>query len=171
VKKKHLHERVGLVESHFDKLLIRSEEMRQTVVPNIRFKDITQEVTRIVALSEIHEGIVAVQTLHTTTALIVNENEEGLVENDIPLFFQKVCSEANYAHDCVERLQTLPQEPANGAAHLRSIALSRGNPSVSLIIANYKIHLGTWQSIILYDFDPDDRPCRTVIVQILGNHQ
>lgn len=153
---------------HFDKLVIAANELHKTVVPRIKWKDVTSEVTRVVANSGIREGIVAVQTLHTTAALLVNENEKGLVARDIPRLLEKICPVGSYAHDREERLRTLCNESANGVSHLRSIALSSGNPLVALVVSNHKIHLGTWQGILFYDLDPENRPCRTLVVQVVG---
>lgn len=150
---------------HFDKILIETGELRETKVARIRWKDITNEITHIVSHSQVREGFVVAQTRHTTTALILNENEEGLVTDDIPRLLERVCPEGAYAHDREERLSAMLHEPANGVSHLRSVLLSGVPP---LAISNHKIQFGTWQSVIFYDFDPENRPARTVVVQVLG---
>ncbi|OGZ07766.1 MAG: hypothetical protein A3D65_01545 [Candidatus Lloydbacteria bacterium RIFCSPHIGHO2_02_FULL_50_13] len=140
-------------------------ELQSTIVPRVKWKDITSEVTRAVSRSKVREGFVIVQSRHTTTALILNENEEGLVTVDIPRLLERVCPDGVHAHDREERLNAMLNEPANGVSHLRSVILSGIPP---LVISNHKIQFGTWQSVIFYDFDPENHPSRTVVVQVLG---
>lgn len=153
--------------SHFDKIVISTDTLHATAVPNIRWKDITSEVMQVVSHAKIKEGVVIAQTQHTTTGLTLNENEEGLVNDDIPLLLARLCPEGAYVHDREERLSAMLNEPANGVSHLRSVALSR-LALPPLVVSNYKIQFGTWQSVLFYDFDPANRPSRTVVVQVLG---
>lgn len=151
--------------AHFDTIVIAARELCHTAVPRIKWKDITNEVMHVVSHSQIREGLVVVQTCHTTTALMLNECEEGLVTDDIPRLLERLCPEGPYVHDREERLSAMLNEPANGAAHLQSLILSGIPP---LVISSHKIQFGTWQSVLFYDFDPENRPSREVVVQVLG---
>ncbi len=155
--------------AHKDEILIQASDLRATAAPGIKWKDLTNEITHVVAHSKIREGVVLAQSRHTTTALIVNENEEGLVEHDIPRFLDRLCLKGvPYMHDREERLRSMLNEPANGEAHIQSVVLSLFAPPVVLAVSNYRVQLGTWQSPLFFDFDSENRPARTVVVQVLG---
>ncbi|MBI4118248.1 MAG: YjbQ family protein [Parcubacteria group bacterium] len=151
---------------HFDKLTIRTAGMLPTSVPNIRLYDITKNITGVVLASKIKHGIVVAQSLHTTAGLLVNENEDGLLQNDFPNLLVSLCPEGTYTHDRPERLATLTNEPVNGVSHLRA-ALGL-LPSVTLIVKHSVVQLGTWQALLFVDCDPVHREERFVDVLVLG---
>ena len=103
--------------------------------------DITSKVQKIVEESDIQEGIAVIFTKHTTTALIVNENERGLL-SDIGLLLESSAPRGKgYLHDRID---------SNAHAHLRAILL---NSSVVIPIKDKKLELGTWQSILFVELD------------------
>lgn len=103
--------------------------------------DITPEIQKIVEESKVQEGIAVVFTKHTTTALIVNENEKRLL-TDIKLLLEGIAPRGKgYMHDRIDD---------NAHSHLRAILL---NPSVTIPIKDGKLELGTWQSILFVELD------------------
>ncbi len=103
--------------------------------------DITPLINQKIRESGIKEGIAVIFTRHTTTALFINENESGLLE-DVREFFQSLIPKGKgYKHDRIDR---------NAHSHLRSIIL---NPSLSIPIKDGKLLLGTWQSVIFAELD------------------
>lgn len=106
----------------------------------VEFVDITRQVQRIVDSSEIDEGVAVVFTRHTTTGLMINENESGLIK-DFENMLQKLVPPNDYFHNRIDN---------NADAHLRSVLL---NPSVVVPIKNKKLYLGTWQRIFLVELD------------------
>ena len=158
--------------THFEELQIPNSTLRPTVVPNIRYRNITKEVERAVAFANVAEGVVVIQTKHTTTAIIVNEYETGLIEGDLPRLLTKLISERTYEHDRAERILELgPDEPKNAPSHLRSILVGRGKCSATLVIHNSSIQLGTWQAVLFFDLDPDNHPGRQVVIQVMDRAQ
>lgn len=148
-------------------LEIPASKFKKTMVPRFWYVDITEDIQRFVAASRVKEGIVVVATEHTTAGLIVNENEPGLIEKDLPEMLVRLCPDnGKFKHDSEERLRELAFEPINGVAHLRTMLAS--DPSWKGIIHKSTIVLGKWQSIIFMDFDLDGRPSRTVNVQVVG---
>jgi|Deesub1362A_J573_1020465.scaffolds.fasta_scaffold01437_13 secondary thiamine-phosphate synthase enzyme len=116
--------------------------------------DITSEVRRAVEESGTKDGICTVFTLHTTTALILNEREERLI-NDLKNFLEKfVPSKGNYKHNEID---------SNADSHLRAILLS---PSISIPVADGDLFLGTWQSILFVELDGPRS--RNLIVKVVG---
>lgn len=161
------HKRVLRMQTHYDVIKIALAEM----VSEARGKrwapfNITRAVAKIVAASRVKEGVAVIQTKHTTTGLIVNENEAGLLEFDFPRFLARIIPEEGYRHDCEERLRALTDEPANGASHVRSLVA--GATSLSLIVHEGVLTLGSWQAILFLDFDPENRSERTIAVQVMG---
>jgi secondary thiamine-phosphate synthase enzyme len=118
------------------------------------FIDITREVERQVGKSGISEGLANIYTRHTTTAIIINENEPGLVEDYRALLDSLVPVGRGYHHDRIDR---------NAHAHLRSILLG---PSKTVPVKDGRLQLGTWQRIFLVELDGPRR--RNVIVQVMG---
>jgi secondary thiamine-phosphate synthase enzyme len=114
--------------------------------------DITPEVQREVSKSGARDGIVVVYTKHTTTSIIINENELGLKEDVLSLLKKIIPHAAGYRHDTIDD---------NADAHLRAALL--GN-SVVVPIENGRLELGTWQSILFVELDGPRR--RNVTIKV-----
>lgn len=117
--------------------------------------DITSEVQREVERSGIKNGIAVVYTQHTTTAVIINENESGLREDIVSVLDKLIPRGAGYMHDRIDD---------NADAHLRAIFL--GN-SVVVPVTNRKLDLGTWQRIMFVELD-GPRTRRIIVKTIEG---
>jgi secondary thiamine-phosphate synthase enzyme len=119
--------------------------------------DITQRVQGIVADSELNEGSVLVFVPGSTAGITTIEYEPGLLK-DYPEFFNKlVPADKNYYHD-----ETW--HDGNGYAHVRA---SLQGASLTVPFISGELLLGTWQQIILVDFDNTSRN-RKIIVQLTG---
>ncbi len=104
-------------------------------------RNITPEVKEVVKkLAEGRNGVAFVFTFHTTTALTVNEAESGLMEDLIDAYFSAV-PKLNYRHNRIDN---------NAEAHILASAI--GN-SVVLPVEGGELKLGTWQSVLLLEFD------------------
>lgn len=115
--------------------------------------DITSEVQRVVRSKNIRSGICVIFTRHTTTGIIINENEGGL-QHDIEVLLNTLVPKGKgYQHDQIDN---------NAHAHLRSVLLGS---SVTIPIENGSLALGTWQSIFFVECDGPRR--REVCVSIL----
>lgn len=120
--------------------------------------DITQKVQGILSDSELNEGSVLVFVPGSTAGITSIEYEPGLLK-DYPDFLEKLIpSNKTYNHD-----ETW--HDGNGYAHIRA-ALQGASITVPFI--GGELLLGTWQQIILIDFDNRSRN-RKVIVQLIGN--
>ncbi|AIF69885.1 hypothetical protein PAP_07475 [Palaeococcus pacificus DY20341] len=118
----------------------------------VEIVDITAQVEEIVKKSGISEGLVVVFTRHTTTALILNENEPRLLKDMERIFKELVPKGEGYAHDAIDH---------NAHSHLRSILMSS---SIAIPIENSRLALGTWQSILFIELDGPRR--RKVVVKV-----
>lgn len=130
------------------------------------FIDITDKVKNFVDESGIKTGFVNIQTLHTTAAVMINENEPGLIE-DIKKFLEKLAPQSGpyYEHDDFKKrtVNMCDGECANGHAHCKAILLP---VNVILNLINGKLQLGQWQRIFLVELDRA-RPRKAQIL-ILG---
>ncbi|HEX6436025.1 MAG TPA: secondary thiamine-phosphate synthase enzyme YjbQ [Candidatus Binatia bacterium] len=122
--------------------------------------DITAKVTAKVRDAEIDDGLVALFVTGSTASLTTIEHEPGLVQDIKELVEKLIPSERRYHHD--DRWGD-----DNGFSHLRA---SLFGPSLQIPIARGRLVLGTWQQIILLDFDNRPRT-REIVVQLIGGRE
>jgi secondary thiamine-phosphate synthase enzyme len=117
-----------------------------------QFIDLTDKVTAFVTESRIHTGLVNVQGLHTTTAIIVNEHDPLLLSDVAALLERIAPQDGLYRHDnlSLRTSNCVLAERPNGHSHCRALLLA---PSVSLNIAGGRPQLGIWQRIFLVELD------------------
>ena len=118
--------------------------------------DLTGEVRRVVAEAGAGEGTVTVFARGSTAAVTTIEFEPGAVADLGALLDRLIPRQGDYEHD-------RRNLDSNAYAHLRAALVG---PSVSVPIEGGRLALGTWQQIVLLDFD-DRRRERTVVVQIV----
>lgn len=120
--------------------------------------DITGQVADLVCETGVTNGLVVVFNVGSTAGITTTEFEPGLAKHDIKAAFERVAPEsAWYEHE-----QTWHDD--NGHSHVRASMLG---PSLSVPIVDGRLTLGTWQQIILVDFDTRPRQ-RTLVCQILA---
>ena|SRR3990172_969182 len=131
----------------------------------MEFVDITDQVASIIGQSGIRNGIVNVQTLHTTTAILINEHEPQLLQDMKELLDRLAPKQASYRHDdfTVRTVNLVPEEVPNGHAHCRALFL---RTSETINVAGGQMDLGRWQRIFFMELDRPKQ--RTVSVLILG---
>ncbi|MHC4194279.1 MAG: secondary thiamine-phosphate synthase enzyme YjbQ, partial [Planctomycetota bacterium] len=116
------------------------------------------QVSAAVAESGIRDGTVTVFNVGSTAGITTTEYEPGLVKYDIEAAFEKIAPRGGrYEHE-----ETWHDD--NGHSHVRATLLG---PSLSVPVVSKELTLGTWQQIILVDFDTRGRT-RTVVCQIIG---
>jgi len=118
--------------------------------------DITEQVKKIINNHNLEDAQVMVYVAGSTASITTIEYEPGLLK-DIPEAFEIIAPmDKTYHHD-----ETWHDE--NGFAHVRASMI--GN-SKSFPVKNYGLVLGTWQQIVLIDFDNKPRT-RCIYVQII----
>ncbi len=119
--------------------------------------DLTDKLRGILGDSGLKTGNLTVFVIGSTAAITTFEFEDGLV-NDIQEFYDKLIpKDKHYSHD-----QTWGD--ANGFSHLR--AAIQG-PSLTIPFQQGSLLLGTWQQVVLAEFDNRPRQ-RQIVVQIIG---
>ena len=121
-------------------------------VESQEFVDITSKVEDIVRNSKIKNGLCNIFAVGATAGLMINENEPMLIE-DLKKVLEKIASSKGFYHHA-----------ANAHSHIKSIIV--GN-SQTLPVKNGKLVLGTWQQIMVFNFDISDRK-REVAVTVIG---
>ena len=119
--------------------------------------DITHQLMSEIAHSGVQNGTVTLFVAGSTAGLTTIEYEPGLVE-DFCNFWQRAVPEGiDYSHD-------LRWDESNGYSHVRASLLG---PSLTIPFSDGRPTLGTWQQVVLIDFDNRPRH-RDIIVQIIG---
>jgi isopentenyl-diphosphate delta-isomerase len=131
--------------------------------PGPRFHDVTERVQTAVARLGLFEGMALVSALHTTAAVVVNE-DEPLLHEDFRRFLTRLAPPRGYEHDDLARRRMVPpDEPLNGHSHCQQLLL--GN-TVLLPVSRGRVRLGTWQRVFLVELDGSRS--RRVRVQSVG---
>ncbi len=112
-----------------------------------QFIDITRDVQRCVTEAGLADGLVCVFVPHTTAGVTLNENADPDVVDDVLDVLSKLVPErAGYRHT-----------EGNSDAHVKSSLMS---PSLTVMVENGRLLLGTWQGIYFTEFDgPRNRRC------------
>lgn len=126
-----------------------------------QFTLITDEVRNFALENKIENGVVEVFTPHTTTGLMITENEI-LHLVDIRFFLDKVApfkkepegphGNVKYLHDLISLRNDVPEdEPVNGHSHIRRLFF---NSSIRVPVINGECFLGDWSDIFFVELDP-----------------
>lgn len=115
--------------------------------------DVTDKVNSLLKKADVSEGILLVFSKHTTTALVVNEAESGLL-SDMDSFLEDLVPQKSYLHDRIDK---------NARSHLCSIVLQ---PSICLPVKDGRLGLGTWQRLLFVELDGPRE--RTVALSFAG---
>jgi secondary thiamine-phosphate synthase enzyme len=138
--------------------MVKTEKIEVRTKGNCDVVNITEQVSEVVAKSGVSEATVTVFNVGSTAGITTTEYEPGLVNYDIAALFEKIApANGRYEHE-----ETWHDD--NGHAHVRATLLG---PSLSVPVVDGRLTLGTWQQIILVDFDTRART-RTVVCQIIG---
>jgi secondary thiamine-phosphate synthase enzyme len=120
--------------------------------------DITEPIAEAIAGGEIRDGIVTVFVVGSTAAITTTEFEPGLAGTDLREALERIAPEdGHYAHEAT-------WDDDNGHSHVRAALIG---PSLTVPLVDGRLALGTWQQVVLMDFDTRGRE-REVVVQVLG---
>lgn len=117
-------------------MTVKSYSLKINTNKSFEIIDITSQINNLI---DIDEGIISIFSKHSTSAIVVNENESGLL-NDLEFTLDNLIDDKfSYKHDKIDN---------NAKSHLKSFLLSS---SESLPIKNLKLDLGTWQSVFFIE--------------------
>ncbi|HEV2130369.1 MAG TPA: secondary thiamine-phosphate synthase enzyme YjbQ [Longimicrobiaceae bacterium] len=131
-----------------EEIRIRSRERNQMI-------SITAQLQALVDRSGVREGVLVAQSLHTTGALTLNENADPDVVHDLLTKLERLAprEEPFYRH-----------AEGNSDSHLKT---SFFGPSLTVLVSEGRLVLGTWQGIFFCEFDGPRE--RRIAVQLLGD--
>lgn len=133
-------------------MTIKTYSLQINTNKNFEIIDITSKINELI---DVDQGIISIFSKHSTSAIVVNENEYGLL-NDLEFMLTNLVSDKfSYQHDRIDN---------NAKSHLKSFLLSS---SECLPIKNSKLDLGTWQSVFFIELDGPRRN-RTITLTMVG---
>jgi secondary thiamine-phosphate synthase enzyme len=126
--------------------------IRITTTNPTEFIDLTERVDALAAEAGMQTGLIHLQSLHTTTGIVVNEHEPLLLGDFDRLLASAAPVDAPYRHDdmSVRTVNLAPGERPNGHAHCRALLLGH---SASLNVANGHVQIGRWQRVFFVELD------------------
>jgi secondary thiamine-phosphate synthase enzyme len=131
----------------------------------MEFHDCTDSIEEMIEQSPVREGIVHIQSKHTTAAVIVNENEP-LVLQDMKRVLERIAPQTdNYLHNdfTIRTVNMTDDEDENGHSHCKAIFLP---VSQMLNLVDGSLDLGRWQRIFLLELDCPR--IRTLSIMMMG---
>jgi secondary thiamine-phosphate synthase enzyme len=135
---------------------IQTAELRFSTRGDGDVVDITAEVARCVEAAGVQKGLIVAFVLGSTAAISTMEHEPGGVQDLQAMFERLIPAVGDYEHN---RLNA----DTNSHAHQRATVVGA---SETVPVVDGRLALGTWQQLVLVDFD--DRPReRTVVVQAI----
>lgn len=130
---------------------------------NFQVLNITADVKKFVEKHQISKGYATITTQHTTTAIVLNEDEKFLISDIQNHLMELTPREKGYAHDNIKmRDNCPPDEPTNAHSHIKAILLGA---SENIPVFEGKLVLGRWQNIMLIELDgPRERKVSFALV-------
>lgn len=101
--------------------------------------DLTAQIQKVVAESGVQEGICHIFAPHTTAGLTLNENWDPTVRSDLVQALQAMVPDISYRHS-----------EGNAPSHLRATLVGA---HATLFVSRGRLMLGSWQGILLAEFD------------------
>ena len=135
-------------------MVLKRDTVKVNTSQRVEIQDITNDVEAVLKNSGIVEGILNVYSRHSTSGVVINENESGLLK-DFQLALQRLVPEgAGYQHDRIDN---------NADSHIRGFLLGG---SETIPVEDGRLMLGTWQSIFFVELDGPRQ--RKLTVTVMG---
>ena len=132
--------------------------MQVTMPGGCQFQNITQQVQEAVTQTQLQGGILTVFIKHTTAAVLIIEDEPGIRADTKALWERLIPADPGWQHNVRN------QGEDNGHSHLRGQLQGQ---SLTIPFTNGRMTLGTWQQIVVLDFDTRART-RELVIQVMG---
>jgi len=139
-------------------MAVKTVTSRVNMRGDTHIENLTQAVQAAVADCGLSAGIVTVFVKHTTASIMIIEDEPGIRADTKSFWDRAVPADPAWQHN------TRNAGEDNGHSHLRG---QLQGPSVTIPFSGGTLLLGTWQQIVVIDFDTRSR-ARDLIFQILG---
>ena len=141
-------------------MIVKAETVTITTEKTLQLIDLTERVMAGVQELGVKEGTATLSSLHTTCAVLVNENQAALREDMEEFLERAVDPAASWLHDDPRHSDC---HRRNAGAHLRALLLSH---SLTMQISGGELVLGQWQRVLVAELDgPRTRSLR---LQVMG---
>ncbi|MBM4240262.1 MAG: YjbQ family protein [Euryarchaeota archaeon] len=120
----------------------------------LEIRDITNEIAGILKKANIKNGLINVFTRHSTSGIVINENESRLIKDFENALKSLIPSDRNYLHNAIDN---------NADSHIRAFYVGS---SETIPVENGSMNLGTWQSVFFVELDGPRS--RKVMVTVIG---
>jgi secondary thiamine-phosphate synthase enzyme len=141
------------IQMYLDTLCYQTRERLELI-------NISKDLNALIHKNGMKAGLILVQSLHTTTAVFINEFQQALMD-DIKTFLERLVGRMDYWRHNDPKLSECSRQ--NADAHLRAMVLGH---TISVPVRNGEMALGGWQSILLAELDGPRE--RSIHVQLIG---
>ena len=138
-------------------MTVKTMSIQVSTRGNADIVDITDLVAKVVFESGVNDGVATIFTPSSTSGLTTIEYESGCLSDLRRLFDEIVDPERHYSHNA-------RWGDGNGHSHVRAALIGA---SFNVPVVDKRLTLGTWQQIILIDFDNRSRK-RDLVIQLVG---
>lgn len=135
-------------------LKAKFKEISLSTKEGLELVDITEQVSSFTRECKIESGMCLINSPHSTTAIIVNEHESGLMEDILRKVREEFPKKLGWHHD---------RGDGNAKAHLASVFLGH---SKTIPVRSGRLERGTWQNIFLLELDGPRT--RRVLFEVIG---
>ncbi|NWF72968.1 MAG: YjbQ family protein [Nitrospirae bacterium] len=139
-------------------MAVKTVSLRLTMQGNTQIENVTKSVADALAGSRLSAGVVTVFVKHTTASVMIIEDEPGIRADTVTFWDRAVPADPGWQHN------TRNAGEDNGHSHLRG---QLQGPSVTIPFAEGAMLLGTWQQVVVVDFDTRSRT-RELVIQVMG---
>ena len=139
-------------------MAVKTVSLRLSMQGGTQIENMTKSVADALAGTGLSAGIVTVFVKHTTASVMIIEDEPGIRADTVTFWDRAVPPDPAWQHN------TRNASEDNGHSHLRG---QLQGPSVTIPFQDGVMLLGTWQQVVLVDFDTRSRT-REIIIQIMG---
>jgi len=139
-------------------MTVETHRIRIDTRGNAEVLNLTEPLLDCLGTGTVRDGTVCLFVVGSTGGITTTEFEPGLARTDLKALFERLAPEdGRYAHE-----ETWHDD--NGHSHVRASLLG---PSLTIPLVDGRLTLGTWQQVVLLDFDTRPRQ-REIVVQVLG---
>ena len=139
-------------------MTVNTEKFSLDMQGDCEIKNITEKISNLLAKSKINNGIVTIFIKHTTASIMIIEDEAGLRKDTKTIWEKLIPPSDKWQHNILNSGEN------NGHSHLRGQIQGQ---SLTIPFLKNELALGTWQQIVIIDFDTRART-REIIMQIIG---
>ncbi len=137
---------------------IHTHQLSLQMQGDSHIENITAQVRRVLEDSDLDAGIVTIFVKHTTASVLIIEDEPGLRGDTKTIWDRLIPADPAWQHN------TRNPGENNGHSHLRGQLQGQ---SLTIPFVERQFTLGTWQEIVMVDFDTRSRQ-RDLIIQLIG---